>query len=176
MSKTKVIALSLLIVLSLAPFAMAQTSSFTMAAMILKTFDKDTKALLPKSLDKEERKTFTKSRKALKRETHAKIKWLRRSEGPSPKRFSRLYRILEKYTENQVREVSLLAERLKEPQKSKVEDMGVKLQALREKLLKEFKDTSYSEIKPDDRFKPDPVIDRSPYEERPGDTRGIYDR
>jgi hypothetical protein len=57
-----------------------------------------------------------------------------------------------------------------------LEEMSAELAILRNEFLEELKESSYSEREATDWSKPEPVIDRSPYEERPGDTRGIYDR
>jgi hypothetical protein len=92
MSKTKVLALSLLLSLLLVPDAYAKTESFILAADIVKSFNAEVSALLPKSLESEPKRTLTKSIKDNKRGANSKIKWLRRSEEPSPSRFRRLYK------------------------------------------------------------------------------------
>lgn len=176
MSKTKVLALSILIALVLTPYAYARTESFALAPAIVKSFDKETKTLLPKGLDKEQKSLFTKTGKENRKETLSRIKSLRRSEGPSSSRFSRLFRIIDRHIQNNINEVDKLAAAVNESEKGAVEDMSVKLQDLRKELLADLKATSYSERKSSKRYKPDPVLDRSPYEERPGDTRGLYDR
>ncbi|MBE9531676.1 MAG: hypothetical protein IME98_02595 [Proteobacteria bacterium] len=176
MSKTKVIALSILITLLIVPFAHAMTASLTMAMGIVKSFDTETKALLPEDIDKKKRSAFLKINKKKKKEAYSRLSSLRHSEGPSPKRFKRIYKTADKHTKGVIKEVDKLAKSLNDQNRVKVEDMSAGLRAIREELLKELKETTYSEIEPTNRNKPEPVIDRSPYEERPGDTRGIYNR
>ena len=176
MSKTKLIILSLLITIALAPYAYAGTESFILASSIVKSFDKETKALLPENLDKGQTSAFTKGSKKNTKETLSRIKSLRRSEGPSPKRFSRLFRIVDTHIKNHIKEVDKLAATLKGPGKAEVEDMGVKFGIMRKELLEELKTTSFSERKPTDWNRVEPVIDRSPYEERPDESRGLYER
>ncbi len=176
MSKTKVIVLTLLMTLCFAPYAMARTESFTMALSIVKKFDKETKTLLPKELNKEQRSAFTKTAKKNKKETTAAIKSLRRSEGPSPRRFKRLYKIVDQHTGDHIKEVDKLASTLLPKDRAAVEGISAKLKGLRDEFLEELKGTSFSEREPARGIKAEPVLDRSPYEERPGDVRGIYDR
>lgn len=176
MSKTKVLALTIIITLALSPLAFAKTKSFTLATAAVKTFDKKTRALLPQNLSKEQLSSLVKTSKENKKEVIAKIKSLRRSEGPSQMRFSRLLRIIESHTDKQLSDIRRFALGLNVAQREMLEDMSSELRALRDELLTELSSTSPSEVEPEGWIKAEPVIDRSPYEERPGDTRGLFDR
>lgn len=176
MSKTKLIMLFVLISLALASNANARTASFTMALGIVKIFDSETKELLPEEINAAQREAFLKINKKNKKEAYSRITSLRRSEVPGRKRFKRIVKIIEKHTKKHLKEVDRLASKLKGADRAKVEDMSVKLRALRDDLLIELKATAYSERKAIRGIKANPVLDRSPYEERPGDTRGLYDR
>ena len=176
MSKTKLLALSLLISLCFVPHAMARTESFTSALKIVKTFDKETKAHLPEEMLKVHKKVFIKTIKENRVDALSAIRSLRRSEGPSPERFKRLYRIVDDHTREHIKEVNKLVPKLSSKNKAEIRKLSAKLEELRTDLLEEFKGTSFSEMKPARGIKAEPVLDRSPYEERPGDVRGIYER
>lgn len=176
MSKTKVIALALLISLGFAPYAMARTKSFNAALDTVRTFDKETKALLPDGLLKEHKKVFIKTIKENKVDALSAIRSLRRSEGPSPKRFKRLYRIVDDHTREHIKEVDKLVSKVSPKHKTELNKLSAKLTEMRTAFLEELKETSSSERVPAKGIKADPVLDRSPYEERPGDVRGIYER
>ena len=176
MSKTKALALILLMTLLLTPYAYAKTESFVLATDIVRSFDAEINVLLPKSFKNEQTNTFNKSVKSNHRATISKIKWLRRSEEPGPTRFRRLYKIIDHYMASVIEDVDALVEVLGEPGKGQFEEMSAELTILRDEFLDELKESSFSEREATDWSKPEPVIDRSPYEERPGDTRGIYNR
>lgn len=176
MSKTKVIALSLLISLGFAPHAMARTKSFTTALDTVRTFDKETKTQLPEEMLKEHKKVFIKTIKENRADALSAIRSLRRSEGPSPKRFKRLYRIVDDHTREHIKEVDKLVSKVSPRNKAEVKELSAKLAEMRTTFLEELKGTSSSERDPARGIIADPVLDRSPYEERPGDVKGLYER
>jgi hypothetical protein len=176
MSKTKVIALALLISLGFAPHAMARTKSFNTALDAVRTFDKETKALLPDTMLKEHKKVFIKTIKENNVDALSAIRSLRRSEGPSPKRFKRLYKIVKDHTRDHIKEVDKLASKVSPKNKREIKKLSARLLEMRTAFLEELKGTSSSERVPAKGIKADPVLDRSPYEERPGDNKGLFER
>jgi hypothetical protein len=176
MSKPKTIALTIIITLFLTATANAKTESFIVALGIVESFDIETQQLIKKEKWSMKSRGFYKTTAKQKKEATNDIKSARWSEGPSPKRFSRLYKIVDLYTTSVVEAAEDLASNLGEKERGQVDDAVRKLTALRVEFLEELKKTSASEVKPSRQQKPNPVIDRSPYEERPGDRRGLFER
>ena len=147
-----------------------------MALGIVESFDIETRDLIRKDKWNGPTRAFYKQLKNVKSEATNNIKSVRWSQRPSPKRFSRLYSIVDQYTGAVVEAAESLSKELPEEKRAALEEAAGKLASLRMEFLDELKKTSASERKPSRQQKPSPVIDRSPYEERPGDVRGIYER
>lgn len=176
MSKPKIIILTLAIVLFLASGSSAKTESYLMALGIVESFDIETKDLIKEDKWNGPTRAFYKRLANIKSEATSDIKSVRWSQRPSPKRFSRLYSIVDKYTGAMVEAAESLSKDLPKEKRAAIDEAAGKLAAIRMEFLDNLKKTSASERKPSRQQKPSPLIDRSPYEERPGDIRGIYER
>ncbi|MEE9542271.1 MAG: hypothetical protein V3V95_00625 [Thermodesulfobacteriota bacterium] len=176
MSKSKIIALTLFVTFLLTSNATAKTESYLMALGIVESFDIETKALIKEAKWNGPTRAFYKRSATVKSEATNNIKSVRWSEEPSPKRFSRIYSIVEQYTGSIVEAADDLAGNLPEKKRPAIDEAIVKLKSLEIEFLEELKKTSASERKQSWQHKPSSVIDRSPYEEKPGDQRGIYER
>ena len=176
MSKSKIFALAVILTLLAASNAAAKTESYLMALGIVESFDIEMRDLIKEDKWNGKKRGFYKRSTKEKKEATNSIKSVRWSEGPSPKRFSRLFKIVDRYTGSIVDAANDLAGSMPEKDRSEVESAARKLAGLRMEFLDELQKTSASERKPSTHQKPSSVIDRSPYEQRPGDIRGIYER
>lgn len=176
MSKSKIVILTLVAIFFLASNASANTESYLVALGIVESFDIEARDLIKKDKWNGKTKAFYKRSAKEKKDATNNIKSVRWSEGPSPKRFLRLFKIVDQYTGSIVEAAEQLAKDLPKKNRAPIEDAARELASLRVEFLDKLQKTSASERKPSKHLKSSPVIDRSPYEERPGDIRGIYER
>jgi len=168
--------LTLAALLLTASYSAAKTESYLVALGIVESFDIEMRDLIKEDAWNGSTRAFYKRSEKIKLEATSNIKSVRWSQRPSPKRFSRLYNIIDQYTVEMIEAAESLAKELPEKRRAFTQEAVRALTSLRVEFLDKLKETSASERRPSRQQKPSPVIDRSPYEERPGDVRGLYER
>ncbi|MBI5560545.1 MAG: hypothetical protein HY883_04665 [Deltaproteobacteria bacterium] len=134
------------------------------------------------SLPKEDTGIFLRERSVEKEKALASIKTLRWSEEPGKRRYKSTKKIVENYTEEELRALKALAASSTPSKKAALEKVieslsGVKTGIL-QKLDESFKDeTIKNEAGRKKEPPPVPSVDKSPFEQEPREgTRGIWER
>ncbi len=109
-------------------------------------------------------------------ETKAGIKETGWSEGPGPRRFSRVYRMVDRYTLDQIDMIKAYAERSGLSDSPSYKRLMKELTKARKGALKELSEARRFEVPEDKRHRPVPIIDRSPFEQDKQGGKGIWDR
>lgn len=107
---------------------------------------------------------------------HSDLQTLNWTEEPGQRRFELVYRRVDSYMEDQMKPVKELYSRVPPEDKAAVEGILKRLTELRSAKLKELNDSLKAETFKQEKRKPVPVIDRSPYEKGPDSDKGIWER
>ncbi len=109
-------------------------------------------------------------------ETLSLIKEVRWSEGPGPRRFRRVLRIVDLYTADQIEMIEDFGRGSGFAGSPLFDEVMDGLARAREKALGELKKAFRLEVVEEKRIRPVPLIDRSPFEEDKQGGKGIWDR
>lgn len=151
----------------------AQTGSVPVALKAVQEFYTETDALT-RDLDSgpkrdEAQKALAANRDSAVKEIHS-IDWV---EAPGKRRFKKIYAVVEAYLDAQI---DLTQKFAKDLPAGKNEEPLKKLSASKDAKLKALTESSSAEAREERKEKPNPVIDRSPYETSPGTDKGIWER
>ncbi len=176
MKKLKILSIMLLLTFAVTSYASARSDSIGTAIGFLNDFDFEQAKLLKRVSEGKEVKAFLNSSEEAFNETFAEIKTLRWSEKPSRKRFNRVYNAYLAYTTGRIDALTVIEGKVAEKDKVIVNSAITRLTEIKKTALNELTDISAKEDVKEDRLKVSPVIDRSKYENHPGDSKGLYER
>lgn len=175
--KVKTVIFPLLLSLVLIPSALrAQTGSIGAAVGIVREFHTEKERLM-KGVDGGA--VFMEAKKrsdVMKERASNDLKAINWTETPGQKRFDRVYRLVESYTDGEISSLRGLVERSKGVERARMEEAVRKLTALRTAKLSELNEALKSETYEKKGIKPVPVIDVSPKGSTPGEEHGIWFR
>ncbi len=166
----------LILAMAATSYAGARPDSIGTAIGFLNDFDSKQAILLKNISEVKEVKAFLNSSEEAFNDTFAEIKTLRWSEKPSRKRFNRVYNAYLAYTNGRINALTVIEGKVSGKEKVTVESAIEKLAEIKKKALNELTGISTKEDIKEDRLKVSPVIDRSRYEDHPGDSKGLYER
>lgn len=153
--------------------ASAQTGSVSVALKAVNEFYTETDALTrgfeQGAITVEAQKKSAEYQDSAIKEIHA-IDWIDR---PGKRRFKKIHTVVDAYLEKQFGLITKLFVDMPKP------DAGEalkKLVASKDAKLKALEEASALEVVEEKKEKPNPVIDRSPYETTPGTDKGIWER
>jgi hypothetical protein len=153
--------------------ANAQTGSVSVALKAVNEFYTETDALTrgfeQGAITAETQKKSIEYQDTAIKEIHA-IDWVDR---PGKRRFKKIHTVVETYLEKQL---SLIRKLFVDMAKPDAGEALKKLAASKDARLKALEEASSLEVVEEKKEKPNPVIDRSPYETTPGTDKGIWER
>ncbi|TAN63010.1 hypothetical protein EPN18_03515 [bacterium] len=153
----------------------AQTGSVSVALKAVNEFYTETDALTrgfeQGAITAEAQKKSAEYQDTAIKEIHA-IDWIDR---PGKRRFKKIHTVVETYLEKQLSLIRKLFVDITKPDAGAGETLK-KLVASKDAKLKALEEASSLEVVEEKKEKPNPVIDRSPYETTPGTDKGIWER
>ncbi|MBI5344305.1 MAG: hypothetical protein HZB21_05030 [Deltaproteobacteria bacterium] len=171
-------ALTLFITLAVTAYDVtrALADSIEVASEIVLVFH-DEAANLTKDLEpNDDVKTYRRLASEQKDDVMLEIDSLNLAERPGQRRFKKIYKAVEMYTNGQIESLTRLTASVKGVDKNRLEDAIKKLTALREEQLLELNDTFKAETFEKEGIKPVPLIDRGPYDKTPDEEPNIWFR
>ena len=174
--RLKILSIVLALILASASYAVARSDSIGVAIGFLNDFDFAQVKLLKNVSEATNVKAFLNSSEEAFNDTFAELKTLRWSEKPSRKRFNQVYNAYLAYTNARINALTSLSEKTSGKEKTAVESAIKKLTKIKKTALNELTEISAKETVTEETIKASPVIDRSKYEDHPGDNKGLYER
>ncbi|MEE9613968.1 MAG: hypothetical protein V3W31_03310 [Thermodesulfobacteriota bacterium] len=164
--------LAALLTLSLAPEARGDTVSDALDAV--ETFAAEVGELTKGLPDRAGADAFQKLSTGRSKKTLSEIKAMRWAEEPGSRRSRHLLESVESYTAEEIDSIKALGG--SGADKVRLDEIIKTLTTLRERSLKELRESYGSVTFPAKRRKAVPSVDTSPYEEGPDRGKGIWDR
>ena len=160
--------------LAWAGVAAAEPGSIEAALKGVNTFESEEDALLGEFAANAGIDALRKSSAEESEEALAEIRSIKWSERPSKRRFARLYQIVDGYTLGRLEGLKEIT--VGSDEEGRLKSAVRRLSDLRKSSLLELKKSSAWELRKGDGKNIIPAIDRSPFDERPGESKGIWDR